>query len=187
MAITISGDGISSDAIASLAASKLTGQVPDANAPSGSVLQVVHTTITNAIAISGSPGSFSDVTGLSATITPQSASSKILITYYLAGSSNTNAGMHSKLQRNGSDILLGDASSGETRCSAGGYYMTGGDNEVKTHTISYLDSPNTTSSITYKIVASGGGNTLVINRSVSTGNPYNPRCVSGITLMEIAG
>ena len=43
MAITLSGDGISSDAIASLSASKLTGQVPDANAPSGSVIQVVST------------------------------------------------------------------------------------------------------------------------------------------------
>jgi hypothetical protein len=71
------GSGLLPNAnIEAVAASKLTGQVPDANAPSGSVLQVVQGNTSTEVNTSGT--SYVD-TGLSASITPSSASSKILV------------------------------------------------------------------------------------------------------------
>lgn len=63
--------------LVALTASKLSGQVPDANAPSGSVIQVVSSTITGMQDISSI--SYVDVSGMSVSITPSSTSSKILI------------------------------------------------------------------------------------------------------------
>lgn len=181
------GSGLLPNAnIEAVAASKLTGQVPDANAPSGSIIQVVQTVKTDSFSLTGSAGSFSDVTGLSANITPSSASNRILVFFTLVGSSDDNAGMHSKIQRNGTDIYLGDAASGETRASAPGFYAQGGGNEAAVNSAMFVDSPNTTSSITYKIVVSGGGSTVYINRAKNSGNNFNPRTPSAITLMEIA-
>ena len=57
-------------------ASSLSGVIPDANAPSGSVIQVVSSNLTSTVSTSSS--SFV-TTGLSASITPLSSSSKILV------------------------------------------------------------------------------------------------------------
>ena len=53
------------------------GTIPPTKLPTNSVLQVISTTKTDTQTITGS--SFVDITGLSATITPSSTSSKILI------------------------------------------------------------------------------------------------------------
>jgi len=153
----------------------------------GSILQVVQTVKTDAFTLSSAPGTFSDLTGLSVIITPSSSSNKILISYSIQGCLADNAGAHQKLQRNSSDILLGDAASGETRCTTGGFFRSGGNNEVSTHYVQYVDSPATTSAVTYKVVISGGGSTVYVNRAANTGNSFNPRCVSIITAMEISG
>jgi hypothetical protein len=188
MAIVLDGTGSITGLTsgAGIAAAALSGQVPDANAPSGSVIQVLQTVKTDAFSHSSASGSFADVTGLSVNITPSSASSKILVFYTLVGCSDDFAGMHSKIQRNGTDIYLGNAASGETRASAPGFYRLGGTNESSVNCAMFLDSPNTTSALTYKIVVSGGGGTVFINRAKSTGNDFNARTPSAITLMEIA-
>jgi hypothetical protein len=70
------GSGLLPNAnIEAVAASKLTGQVADANAPSGSVIQVVSTNYTTRTVISQTT-SVIDITGMSVTITPSSASNK---------------------------------------------------------------------------------------------------------------
>ena len=63
--------------IAAMAATKLTGTVPDANAPSGSVIQVVSTSISPGYTATTS-SSYVD-SGLSLGITLLSSSSKVLI------------------------------------------------------------------------------------------------------------
>jgi hypothetical protein len=162
------------------------GGIP-AGASGGGIIQVVQTVKTDAFTTNSGNGVFVDLTGLSVTITPRSASNKILVSYSVQGCEPNNAGTHTKLQRNSSDILLGDAASGETRCTTGGFFRASGNNEVSTHYIQYVDSPSTTSAVTYKIVCSGGGGTLTVNRSSNTGLVYNPRCVSIITAMEVSG
>jgi hypothetical protein len=101
MAITLSGDGISSDAIASLAASKLTGQVPDANAPSGSVIQVVTTYNASPSDIATTSTSLV-ASGITATITPESASNLILVEFIASMTDPQGTAMAAVMYVNGS-------------------------------------------------------------------------------------
>ena len=52
----------------------------------------------------------------------------------------------------------------------------------------YLDSPSTTSAITYQIyVAQESGSTVYLNKTTSNANvTYHPRLTSTITLMEVS-
>jgi len=108
----------------------------------GKVLQVVQDTY--ATQVTTTPSSWTD-TGLSATITPTSASSKILV---MGGSSlwsGSNAYIRGAFNRSisgGSDTFLGDATDGLA--------MTiNGASEGNQITLNYLDSPSTTSATTY--------------------------------------
>jgi hypothetical protein len=160
---------ITNDKIAAMAASKLTGQVADANAPSGSVLQVVNVSSTTALSTASS--SWSDLPGLSASITPISSSSKILVTICVGAYALSNAIAEIQLLRNGSSILVN-----------GFWLHTGGAYTISQPSQTWLDSPSTTSSITYKIQGRSRQNT--INYTYSDGNGQQ---VSSLTLMEIAG
>lgn len=157
-----------------VAATKLTGQVPDANAPSGSVIQVVQTQITAQTIFSSS--SYVDATSFSASITPSSTSSKILVVMnvhtYLDNFSTGNIHINGKIVRNSTDVY-------ETLIVSG-YAI----NITSFFPLIYLDSPATTSSTTYKlqVKASDTYNSSRINRNTTAG--YTP--VSTITLMEIA-
>lgn len=177
--------------IEAVAASKLTGQVPDANAPSGSVIQVVQTVKTDVFSTAST--SWVDWTGMSASITPQSTSSRILITL-TSGCSNTtdNSFQYVKLQRNGTDIALGDTVGPVTRCwidaaigstgNFGSFFTT-----QKQLAGSFLDSPNTTSAITYKLqVIRTANGTAFFGRSSDTGDQNRSSIPSVLTLMEIA-
>ena len=148
---------------------KLTGAAGSI-AAAGHILQVVTNTYATLTATTSS--SYVD-TGLAATITPSSSSSKIFV---LAGCSmwqNTAGGVSSiTLYRGGSRV-----SDSATYGYAYGY--GGGSNHVMHHTPTYLDSPNTTSATEYKIyfsiVSLGGTLSICPNSTPST-----------LTLMEIA-
>lgn len=151
-----------------------------ATAPSGKVLQVVSTTTTSQQTITATTA---DLTGLSASITPASASNKILVLVNASLSNNGNGDAYINLYRGATQ--LPSASKVWSLVNAGGT-----DTQAFTYSIlnlggSYLDSPNTTSSTTYKIegVSTGGG-VLYVNRR---GGDTNFTGVSTITLMEIAG
>jgi hypothetical protein len=190
MAITLSGDGISSDAIASLAASKLTGQVPDANAPSGSVLQVVSTTKVDTFSVSD-VNTFVDITGLSVNITPLSSSSKILVIVHV-GSFGNNAGTARtasfRIVRNSTVVGAGTPEGSRLGASFRDFIDSDA-NHARNGSFAHVDSPSATSEITYKVQTNNQGNTLFINRTGSDDNnglAWGTRCASSITLMEIA-
>ena len=65
----------------------------NADFPAGSVLQVVSTAKSDQFTTSST--SFTDVTGMSATITPTSSSSKILVIFSVGLVGNSNAGTQS--------------------------------------------------------------------------------------------
>ena len=158
------------------------------NLPAGSVLQVVQTVKTDTFSMSST--TWTDITGLSLTITPSSTSSKILVFYNVPAS--TNGGAYSgnfKLVRDTTDIFLGDASGIITRASSGyfsDYYGYG----IRHQNNMYLDSPSTTSAITYKMQIMSGYSaiTVYVGRGYAEGDniPY-ARVPSTITAMEIAG
>ena len=163
--------------------------IPTAGVPTGgggSIIQTVQTVKSNGFTTTSQP--FTDITGLSATITPKFSTSKILVSYTLSISSNGFPMF--KLLRGSTDIFVGDAASNRVRCFFGGY--VGGLHAGLTLPVTgnFLDSPSTTSATTYKIqtgVVHTTGYTTYVNRSQSdTDFNYHARTPSSIILMEVS-
>lgn len=153
--------------------------------PVSQVLQVVSVTKTDTYTMSSA--TFTDITGLTASITPSSTNNKILIIASVMGvgqPGTTTANF--RLARGGTAIAVGDAG------AANQIRVTGyADAQDRPESISMttLDSPATTSAITYSVqVRNEGSGQVSINRSYTDTNfAYYPRGSSTITLMEIAG
>jgi hypothetical protein len=153
---------------------------------SGGILQVVSTTKSDTFSTAST--TFTDVTGLSATITPRSTSSKIYVMATVTGTGTAaNTQIHLQLVRDSTAIFIGDAAGSRTRATVSG--TEGISNEVYSMAASGLDSPATTSSVTYKVQAkTQGASTVYINRSQGDSDLVSrPRTVSTITLIEVAG
>ena len=153
------------------------GVIVSSALPAGSILQVVSTTKTDTFSTTST--SFTDVTGLSASITPSSTSSKILVLVDISRAGNTSSSydIRFNLLRNATIIGV-DGSSTATS----GIYANDGTASLAA-SLSFSDSPATTSTTTYKIQAQVTGGTGFINRNASGTNSYS----STITLMEVAG
>jgi hypothetical protein len=155
----------------------------------GHVVQVVQAVRTSVFAASIAPAAVSSP-AIEATITPKSASSKILCLVEFNGTSTGVSALYAYLFRNGSvSNYRGDADGARSRvASTSGANVV---NAVVAHggTISYLDSPNTTSAVTYdlRLGHSGGSQTVYLNRGVTDSDAADfGRTASSITLMEIA-
>ena len=161
----------------------------------GGVLQVVQTTKTDAVALActsqwvaipgqGGSGTFS------ATITPSSASNKIFVFVDLHAGASSGQVTRSQLRRDSTVIYAGDAA-GSRPLGFSQLYPNGGTVEIGSMTVKFLDSPATTSALTYTVYA-GTDNTsgiAYINRSArdgDVGGGYDTRTASSIILMEIA-
>jgi hypothetical protein len=111
--------------------------------------QVVTATSTTSTTTS-SAGSFVDVTGLSVTITPTSASSKILVMAMCQFGTNQGTTIYSVAQTK----LLRDSTSLHTAL-VGSYWSSGSNPQYlvnyATPFIQWVDSPATTSATTYKL------------------------------------
>lgn len=143
--------------------SGLVEQLASSNMPAGSVLQVVSAN-TNTTT-SNSSSSAVAATNLSASITPKATSNKVLvIASVTATAANGNGNYY--IARNGSVI-----GATEKFLSAGG---TGTQFAIS---LSYLDSPATTSATTYQVYFNAGSSTLYVNQNGA---------YSTITAMEVA-
>lgn len=148
-----------------------------APAGGGKVLQVVQGTTTTATTVTGT--TLTD-TNITASITPSSSTSKVLVLVaasvqmYSSGSVN-QLGMGMNLLRN-STVIFEDNANGE------GWYFTNGYNAYHQlqgiQTINHLDSPATTSAVTYKIQ-------IRSNTSANTAKTSDNSRTSSIILMEI--
>jgi hypothetical protein len=175
-------------ATANVVASAITGTLSAARLPAGTVLQVVSATKTNTFSTTGT--AFVDVSGLSVSITPTSASSKILIISSVNGQGAVSQSfLATRLMRNSTEIAVGDANSSAARATSSTGY-TGDSGGQLNLSMTHLDSPATTSAVTYKVQASSlhASTTAFINRSQENNGTYS-RCMtaSAITVMEIAG
>jgi len=168
----------------SIVATQLTGTIASARLPAGSMLQVVQTTNTAAFTTT----STSYVTLMTVSITPSSASNKVLITFGTNGGTNGDV-MHGYVAifRGATQLFLADTAG--SRRSATSVINTA-TQEQRYYGGTFLDSPATTSATSYTIqVLSSNGSTLYINRSARDTDllAYDGRTVSSITVMEIAG
>lgn len=147
------------------------------------ILQVVSTTVTGTFATTSS--SYTDVTGLTVSITPSSTSSKILVIASVSGTGQVaNTNFFAQLVRGSTAIGVGGASGSRRTATSVSRDQTFPSSLVMMH----LDSPSTTSSTTYKVqVTSQGSGTIYINRSESdTDLISSPRTASSITVLEVS-
>jgi len=173
------GSGLLPNAnIEAVAASKLTGQVPDANAPSGSILQVITSQYTTPLSVGST--SFVD-SGVSASITPSSSSSRIIILFQGQASTASTGTILLNLVRGSTTIA--QPSSGGSPSSFNVYTQSNNFNWPTN--FNWVDSPSTTSSTTYKLQwrldYSGTGYLGRHVTNVEYNTPYS------LTLMEISG
>jgi len=154
-------------------------------ASAGQVLQVVSTNL-NTTFTSGAT-TFSDVTGLSVSITPKFSTSKVFVMVDMVGSgvSGTNVAQF-RLVRDSTVIDAGVAAGSRSL----GFAATIPANNVSplNSGASFLDSPATTSSVTYKVQCrTSSGATLYVNLAPDDSDDINRiRTASTITVMEIA-
>jgi hypothetical protein len=147
-------------------------------APSGHVIQVKSATKDDTFNTTSS--SFTDITGLSVSITPSSTSNKVLVMVNIGTHDFTAAATGAyQIVRGSTAIGVGSTSTAATMG------MTINADRGEGHSMTFLDEPNTTAATTYKLqVRSPGSNTLYINeRQGST----DYRTISTITVMEVAG
>jgi len=158
---------------------------------SGLVLQVVQTYYKTTETINSSTFA---ATGISASITPISTSSKILVIANIVTSSQTDTYGGFRLYRNGSAVT--GANSNQATGSNANLFInyahrdTDASYESDTYCQNYLDSPASTASQTYAIWwARLYGGIMKLNGpyTVDTGNTYTNFAPSSITLMEVGG
>jgi len=155
----------------------------------GGILQVVSVTRTSVFSASVAQGGEATVTDFTATITPKSTTSKVLVNVSLSLSTSL-AGTDGAFSvfRGATKIALGDASGSRGRVSSSAASV--GNAPTSASTI-FLDSPNTTSATDYTVAIRHDTNTtqtVYLNRSKDDNdNNFNLRGVSTITVMEVSG
>ena len=159
----------------------------------GSVIQVVQATQTSEVSTTGT--SFVD-TGLSGSITPSSNSSKILVIvtqrFFIARSTDQARGGFRLLRNTGSGnsvIMQGPNTNNGQEPGGEGFSSANGPSAIQfasAYNCSFLDSPSTTNSTTYKTQfannQASASPTIYIN---SLNNNSGEDGVSTMTLMEI--
>ena len=154
--------------------------------PYGTVLQVVSTTKTDTFSLAST--TFTAIPNLSITITPKSTSSKILImTSINTGSDQNNVAIMQRLMRDTTPVGVGDAAGSRIQANTLRIASSTGTLSVLS-SYQFLDSPSTTSPITYSVQLRGeNATTFYVNRTITdTDNANYARSSSTITLMEIA-
>ena len=175
MALVLDGNGtmtVGNGDITGLVA----GALPSTVIGTGAVLQVVNATYSTTVTIAST--SFVD-TGLSCSITPTSSSSKILVLTSQPGlcviGSNASRSNYIQLLRSSTAIFNWNWETNGA-IGANGFRV-----DPYLANISYLDSPATTSSVTYKTQAKGDSTA----DSLQTRWQWNGS-ISAMTLLEIA-
>ena len=154
----------------------------------GKILQVKQTVKTDQF--TSTAYDYTDVTGMSVSITPASASNKILINFELqvGGAANNYASF--RLLRDSTHIGVSTVTDTDWRVATLGSLSHENSYQIENTGTSFLDSPNTTSAITYKLqVSSYSNRTMSLNYPWNTGNSsgsYRATGISTITVMEVA-
>ena len=167
---TVDADTLASNAVT---ATKLASGV------GGKILQVIQSTKTDGQEVTGT--SYTDITGLSATITPSATTSKVLVMVDFVFNKN-NYALFAQILRG--STAIGNPTSSD---SAMRIYKNGSGGDSSEHSsFMYLDSPSTTSATTYKLqVRSNGASHPYVNCSYST-RTSDYLSTSTFTLMEVA-
>jgi hypothetical protein len=164
--------------LSKLPAAALAAGAAKGNFGAGAVLQVVQATTTTSA--TSTTTTYAD-TNLSASITPSSATSKILVLVSQAvetyASNSTHMGL--RIVRDSTPLVANDRAWGDNTNAA--------NDLMGTASMAYLDSPNTTGAVAYKTQFSRAQNTSGSYGNYCAVQPGGGLTPSTITLMEIAG
>tara|TARA_B100001287_G_scaffold272154_1_gene273465 strand:+ start:1108 stop:1647 length:540 start_codon:yes stop_codon:yes gene_type:complete len=170
--------------------------VPRDGLPSGSsggIIQVKQAVKTDTFNIDSE--TFTDITGLSVSITPTRSDSKIMVSYSGTGSSAQNRVGHIRLARviggtTTTDIFVGDQGATTSQARASSSFSQTNAYYISAFSGTFIDSPSTTSAVTYKLQLAAGdsGYAVWIGRSSDNSNEFSrSKTPSQITVMEISG
>jgi hypothetical protein len=150
----------------------------------GKVLQVVSTGKTDTF--SNASTTFTDITGMSVSITPSATSSRILVLCQISWHNGaiSNRGFI-RLMRDSTPINVATSTGNRPATSIGGENDSG--SHIMSGNIQFVDSPSSTSAIAYHLEASSeSGSTFYLNRTIGDAdNAVTPRATSTITAIEI--
>jgi len=166
--------------------------VPYDKMPAGTIIQVQQVVKTDTWSTTG--WAAADITGLSLSITPKSSSSKILCRYNLRASSNywtTYVNLIRESTALFQGTVVGNRQGVHTSVEVSEVTDSNTHGFMHDHSVTFLDSPQTTSTITYKLEGWGRGSSSImyVNRSVPDRDTqeYDLRRASNLILMEVAG
>ena len=168
---------------------KVNSIIPVAGVPTGGgggITQIKQTVKTDTFSTSTTSLAFTEITGLTVSITPISSSSKIFVVASVNLGTRGDSQAMLRLKRDSTDIYVGDAAGSRVQCACEGH--TGGTNHgIDNFSISFIDSPATTSQITYGVFMRVTGSTHYVNRTNPDDNAdYQSRVPSSITVMEVS-
>ena len=158
--------------------------VPVDGAPTGGgggIIQIKQTFLNTATSTSTS-GSFTDISGMSVSITPKFNTSKIFVMITL-GSISSAAGISVGFRLLRDSTAVGNAADTTLQSGFTNIY-DGGDSNLFSASHNFLDSPSTTSAITYKLQWRNSSGTTYLNRYSGSSDSYNGS--STITAMEVS-
>ena len=156
------------------------------------ILQVVSTTFSSEFSWT-TKGAWVDMTGISATITPTSATSKVLVQVMLStGDGGQNYDRAYRVTRDSTVFVEGpNTSTIQVRAQAGAPMGAFTSNySIITIPIIVVDTPASTAAITYKVqgyASASSVTTSYINRPFSPAANTSATGISTITLTEVAG
>ena len=153
----------------------------------GKVLQVVSTRKNDSF--SRTSNSYAIITGLTADITCSATTSKVLIMVTAPYSSKNGTG-NVTLFKDGSNLLDAAKDSSSLGNRSGSFHQSGlpesgADEQMLNSTYTFLDSPSSTSSITYDVRCKANSEIRINNNNNPDNIVERPCSVSTITLMEI--
>ena len=151
----------------------------------GGIVQVKYAikNDTQSIAAQGSYNWVVDISGLSLSITPKFSTSKFLVQMHIGCHGSTgNAACTFRIYRDSTDITQTAANS-DSRMGATVFYNSNNTAMGIPASMNVLDSPATTSAITYKVTGYTNVGTLYINR-LPGDNTWNT--ISTLTVMEVS-
>jgi hypothetical protein len=146
---------------------------------------VVQTVKSNVFTTSST--SFTTITGLEATITPSSDTSRILVLYQVTvGQSTSDGAVSTQLVRGATPLFVGDAAGSRVRASFSAAAVVS--RETHSGTVVFLDNPGVDTAVTYSVeIRIGTVGTASVGRSSADSNSANnARTPASITLIEVA-
>jgi len=147
------------------------------------ILQVVSTNLPTTFTTSST--AYTAVTGLSVSITPTSATSKVLVLVNFMASVSGDIAVMFRLVRGATVVNVGDAAGSRTRAS--GSLTDDSVAATQPQNWQFLDSPNTTSATSYEVQMFVNAGTGFIGRTgLDNDAATRPRTASNITVLEVS-